>query len=290
MPDIDPTLKMKFENIKHIVSDIDGTLLNDSGELGSESKKLLKELMKMDITISFATGRLHSAVTELAKEVSLNGYIISLDGAVIKNYGNDETFYESYLKKSLVKKAIALAEQYLVNIVLCHSSTIYYTENNSVIPSLLSKYGASYTKIESYNEYISGALEIVCSSDMKDSIKEMQEKFTFPYTFGCSTSYFRSKKNENIFYLEIRKTGSSKGKAVKRILNYLSVKPEDTAVIGDWYNDISMFKTKAVKVAVANAIPELINEADFVTSRTNKEDGAAEFFELVLKHKRNQNG
>jgi len=154
----------------------------------------------------------------------------------------------------------------------------------------LSKYGASYTKIESYNEYISGALEIVCSSDMKDSIKEMQEKLTFPYTFGCSTSYFRSKKNENIFYLEIRKTGSSKGKAVKRILNYLSVKPEDTAVIGDWYNDISMFKTKAVKVAVANAIPELINEADFVTSRTNKEDGAAEFFELVLKHKRNQNG
>jgi hydroxymethylpyrimidine pyrophosphatase-like HAD family hydrolase len=59
-------------------------------------------------------------------------------------------------------------------------------------------------------------------------------------------------------------------------------------VIGDWYNDITMFQTKAIKVAVANAIPELINVADIVTTRTNKEDGTAEFFEMVLKSKRDK--
>jgi len=47
-----------------------------------------------------------------------------------------------------------------------------------------------------------------------------------------------------------------------------------------------MFDTSAFKVAVANAIPELINKADFVTSRSNSEDGVAEFLELVLKSKR----
>jgi len=57
-------------------------------------------------------------------------------------------------------------------------------------------------------------------------------------------------------------------------------------VIGDWYNDITMFQTKAIKVAVANAIPELINAADIVTTRSNREDGTAEFFEMVLKSKR----
>jgi hydroxymethylpyrimidine pyrophosphatase-like HAD family hydrolase len=104
---------------------------------------------------------------------------------------------------------------------------------------------------------------------------------------GCSTSYFRSKKNENIFYLEIRKIGSSKGKAVNRVLRHTSVKTGQTAVIGDWYNDISMFRTKAVKVAVANAIPELLRLADIVTIKSNNEDGVAEFFEMVLKSKRN---
>ena len=272
-----------LKEIKLIVTDIDGTLLNDEGELGIESKKLLKELMKESVIISLATGRLDSATTEIAKELSLNGYIISLDGAMIKNYEGDKTIYESYLKRGQVKKAISISENQLIKIALCHASSIYYTEYNSAIPSMLSKYGAYYTQVDSYENYISGTLEIVCSSDMKDSIKEMEEKFNFPYSVGCNTSYFRSKKNENIYYLEIRKAGSSKGKALTRLLRHLSIKPPKAAVIGDWYNDITMFQTKAIKVAVANAIPELLNAADIITTRPNNEDGTAEFFEMVLK-------
>jgi hypothetical protein len=279
-----------LKEIRLIVSDIDGTLLNDNGELGIESKKLLKELMKEKVVVSLATGRLHSAVTEIANDISLNGYVISLDGAMIKNYVQDKILYQSFLRIGQVKKAIAISENLLINIALCHSSSIYYTEYNSVIPSLLSKYGAFYTQVDSYQEYISGTLEIVCSSDIKSSIKQMEEKFNFPYSIGCNTSYFRSKKNENIYYLEIRKAGSSKGKALMRLLKHLSIKPSQAAVIGDWYNDITMFQTNAVKVAVANAIPELITTADYVTTKSNRDDGAAEFFEMVLKSKRDKNG
>jgi len=275
-----------LKEIKLIVTDIDGTLLNDNGELGIESKKLLKELMKENVIISLATGRLHSATADIAKELSLNGFVISLDGALIKNYVNDKTLFESFLKISQVRKAIAISENLLINFVLCHTSAIYYTEYNSVIPSLLSKYGAFYTRVDSYNDYISGTLEIVCSSDIKNSIKQMEEKFNFPYSIGCDTSYFRSKKNENIYYLEIRKAGSSKGKALVRLLKHVSIKPLQAAVIGDWYNDITMFQTKAIKVAVANAIPELLNTADIITTKSNREDGTAEFFEMVLKSKR----
>ena len=242
--------------------------------------------MKKNVIISLATGRLHSATTDIAKELSLNGYVISLDGALIKNYVNDKTLFESFLKIGQVKKAIAISEDLLIKIALCHASSIYYTEYNSVIPSLLSKYGAFYTWVDSYKNHLSGTLEIVCSSDMKNSIRQMEEKFNFPYSIGCNTSYFRSKKNENIYYLEIRKAGSSKGKALVRLLRHLSIKPLQAAVIGDWYNDITMFQTRAVKVAVANAIPELINAADFVTKMSNREDGTAEFFEMVLKSKR----
>jgi len=277
----------KLKNLELLVTDIDGTLVNDNGELNPESKRLIKELMRENVIVCLASGRLHSAMTEIAKELSLNGFIISLDGAVIKDYKNANVIFESYLKPRHVKKAISIAEELLINIVLCHASSIYFTENNSLIPSLLSKYGALYSQIDSYSNYIKGTLEIVCSSDVKNSIKHMEEKFNFPYSVGCNTSYFRSKKNENIFYLEIRKSGSSKGKALERLLKYLSLKPGQTAVIGDWYNDITMFQPKTFKVAVANAIPELLNKADIITERTNNEDGVAEFLEMVLKSKRN---
>ena len=278
--------KNKLKNIKHIVSDIDGTLLNDNGELGSESKKLILELMNEGIYISLATGRLHSAVKAIANELGVKSPVISLDGSLIKVHPGGKIIYESFVKEKYVRKAVQYAEQYLLNVALCHSDAIYYTENHTVIPQTLNKFGAKYQEVSSYERYLDKTLEIVYSSDIKDSIEYVKNKFSFPYVLGCSTSYFRSQRFRGIFYLEIRRTGSTKGKGLKRLLRHLRIKQEQAVVMGDWYNDISMFETDAIKVALANSIPELIRNADYVAKGTNNEQGAAEFFEMLLKAKK----
>jgi Cof subfamily protein (haloacid dehalogenase superfamily) len=280
--------KKLLKSIKLIVSDVDGTLLKNDGSLGEETKKLVKQLMQHDVKVCLATGRLHSAVIELTEQLVLNGPVISLDGSLIKYQSNGKALYESFIKENHVKKALKYAEELLVNIVLCHDDAIYYTDHNSIIPGLLNKYGAAYKKIESYNDYFTGTLEIICASDMKKSIKFLTDKFSFPHSTGSNASFFQSRSHENIYYLEIRKAGSTKGKGLKRVLKHYGFKISQSAVIGDWYNDITMFHPKAIKVAVANAIPELIGMADVVTERTNNDEGAAEFFEMVLKAKKDR--
>lgn len=275
-----------LKNIKLIVTDIDGTLLLNDGTIGSETIKLFKELSKLGICFAFATGRLHSAVVEIAEELSFKGPVISLDGSLIRNFPDNKIIHKNFIKRKNVERAIKFAEVNLFNIVLCHSDEIYYTEENTLIPELLSKYGAIYKKVNSYTEYIEGTLEIVMTSDLKFSLKKVAEKFLFPYSLGCSVSFFRSMRRENIYYLEIRKSGCSKGTGLDRVLKHLSIKEVEAVVMGDWYNDISLFDTKAVKVAVANAIPEIRMKADIITSKTNNEEGAAEFFEMLLKAKK----
>ncbi len=275
-----------LSKIKLIVSDIDGTLLNDGGILGNKTKNLLSQLMDNGIKFSLATGRLHSAVRELASEIRLNGTVISLDGSVIKDYSNDKIIFESFIKPSSVKKAIQLAGRHLVNIALCHSDAIYFTENNSFIPEILSKYGAKYQEVDSYVDYINNTLEIIFVSDMQESITKIRDQFVFPRTIGCNISYYRSASKQNMYFLEVRKGGSSKGKALKRLLKYYRMNWNNIAVLGDWYNDVSMFETDALKVTVANAVPEIVLKADMVTKGTNEQEGVCEFFEMILKSKR----
>jgi hypothetical protein len=275
----------RLKNVKIIVSDVDGTLVKNDGAIGYETKKLVRELHKHDVLFSFATGRLHSAVTEIANELEINNPIISLDGSLIKNFPGGETIFESFMKAKYVKRAIKFAEDHLLNIALCHSNAIYYTENNSVIPSILNKYGAQYEEVNSYDDYLNETLEIVYAGDNRESIEFIRDRFSFPYTFGCTTSYFRSHSHQGIYYLDIRRSGSSKGIGLKRLLKHLKIKTENAVVMGDWYNDISMFETKAVKVAVANSIPELLRIADHVTERSNNNDGVAEFLEMILRAK-----
>ncbi len=275
-----------FKNIKLIVLDLDGTLLDDAGQIGAETKKLVKELRDKEVIFTFASGRLHSALTVFAAELNITSPLISLDGSMIKSYPKGEVIFESVIKPKYVLKSLEYADALLINIALCHADAIYYTENNAIIPQIMDKFGAKYELVDSYERFSSKTLEIVFAGDNSPSIRYIEERMMFPYRLGLTTSFFRSQSHDGISYLEIRRNGTSKGKGLMRLLKYYKLKPSESAVIGDWYNDISLFETPAYKVAIANAVPEIKRKADHITERTNNQDGVAEFLEKVLRAKK----
>ena len=276
----------RLKNIKIIVSDLDGTLLSDSGVIGIETKQLISQLQDYGVIFAFATGRLHSAVTGIAKELSIKSPVISLDGSMIRSTTDGSRIYESFVKKKHVRRALKFAEEQLLNIVLCHDEAIYYTDRNSNMPMLSDKYGAKYKEVTSYDDYIDRTLEVVLFSDAANSMRYVRDRFLFPFSIGSNISFYKSHRHPNISFLEIRRSGSTKGKGLERLLKHHKIKPNQAAVLGDWYNDISLFETDAFKVAVANAIPEIKRMADMVTSKSNNDEGAAKFFKKVLKAKK----
>lgn len=279
---IEKTLK----RIKLIVFDLDGTLLNERNEIGSKTKELVQELKQMGVKFSFASGRLHSAITDHAETLGITTPLISLDGSLIKNYPQGDVIFESFVPWKYVKKAINLAEDNLLRIAVCQPDSIVFTEDHSIIPELLDKFGAKFTQIEEYVEYFKSALEIVMVADHREQVKHLAKKMTFPFAFGLDVSYYKSQREHGLYYLEIRKNGCSKGKGLKRLARHLKISIEDTAVAGDWYNDRTLFETKAFKVAMKNAVPEIIYKSDMVTEKDNTEDGIAEFLEKVYNAKK----
>jgi len=275
----------ELKKIELVIFDVDGTLVNDEGEIGERTKQLIMNLKKVGVIFSFASGRLHSALIPLAEELKIHSPLISLDGSAIKSVTGKDFVYRSFLKQNHVKKAIEYSENYQINIALCHTEAIYYTKQNSVIPKLIEKFGAVYKEVDSYNELTDKTLEIVFASDNRLKVQFVRDKLSFPFTIGVSLSYFRSQTHDEIYYLEVRRSGSSKGKAMQRLLKYLKINENRTAVLGDWYNDLSLFESKGMKITLNNAIPELKKSADYVLSKSNNEEGITEFLEALLKAK-----
>ncbi len=275
----------RLKNLKLVLFDLDGTLLNDYNEVGKDTIGLVEKLKAKGVTFSFASGRLHSAITDHAETLKLKAPLISLDGALLKTHPDGKILFHAYVKEKHVLKAIALADKYLLKIAICHDEAIYYTEHDALIPKLLDKFGAEYKEVSSFRGYTTNVLEIVMTGDMRESLRYVGSKLTFPYSWGLNTAQYKSQRIHGQYYLEVRKQGCSKGTGLVRLAKLLGIRINETAVIGDWYNDRSLFDTGAFKVAVKNAVPELIRLADYVTTRTNNEDGVAEFLELVLKAK-----
>lgn len=278
--------KSILKKIKLVVFDLDGTLINDQNIIGDETKFLIKELSLLGVQFSIATGRLLSAATDHANELGIKIPLITLDGTLIKRYPGEDSIFQSPLPVKHVKRALKLADKYLVQVALCHDKAIYYTEENSLFPQLMDKFGAKYQQIFSYDNYLLDTLEIIMVSDYKENIKHISKKMSFPYTFGCRASYYKSSGKGGNYYVEIRKMGCSKGDGLKRLLKHLKIKIKETAVVGDWYNDKSLFENDSLKVAMGNAVPELKRMADLILKKSNNEDGTADFLKMLLQAKK----
>ena len=65
-------------------------------------------------------------------------------------------------------------------------------------------------------------------------------------------------------------------------INVYDFTPAETIAIGDGFNDLSMIRYAALGVAMENAPDGVKESADYITARTNNEDGVAEVLEKFV--------
>jgi hydroxymethylpyrimidine pyrophosphatase-like HAD family hydrolase len=75
--------------------------------------------------------------------------------------------------------------------------------------------------------------------------------------------------------------GVDKGSGLRAALEELGCTTDDVVAVGDAENDLALFQAAKLKVAVANALPQLQANADWVTSAARGE-GVRELVERLL--------
>ncbi len=271
--------------LKLIIFDLDGTLLSKDGTIGAETKLLIKKLERMGVMFSFATGRLHSAITKFAEILEIRTPLISLDGCLIKNHPEGKIIFESFVPIKYVSQVLGYTSKLSAYIALCHDDAILYTQNNAFIPEIMDKLGAKYQQVDAYEKYMHKTLEVVVAASSFSAINYIRGAVSPPFFSRVNTSSYQSQSHPGTYYLEIRKKGSSKGSGMDRLTKYLNIPKKNTAVVCDWYNDLSLLQKPVVKIAMQNAVDEVKKLSNFITTKTNDEDGTAEFLELIVKAK-----
>ena len=85
------------------------------------------------------------------------------------------------------------------------------------------------------------------------------------------------------YYLDISSLAATKGQGVTALCKLIGAPLSRTAVIGDMYNDISMFDVAGLAIAMGNA-PDAVKTKAQLTTRSNAEDGfAAAVEDLVAR-------
>lgn len=82
-------------------------------------------------------------------------------------------------------------------------------------------------------------------------------------------------------YVEVYSRDASKGNALAALAGHLGIRREEIACIGDGENDLSMFVSSGLKIAMGNAVDKLKVQADHI-AESNRNDGAAKAIEQYI--------
>ncbi|MBE6046893.1 MAG: Cof-type HAD-IIB family hydrolase [Clostridium sp.] len=241
------------------ISDLDGTLLNNSAQISCKSAKLLNEAIKNNINFTIATARTPATIVPILKDINIKLPVIVMNGSSIYNVKTNEYLHTQSINKAIIPKLQQLIYDEDLNpfIYTLKDNHLYVYHNELNLPH----------QIKFYNERKNNPLKTFIKEPLPENVDvlyftiiDSKEKISNLYSKlldipEISVVMYSDIYNETIFNLEIYDCNTSKSNAINYLKNYFHF--DKLITFGDNINDIPMFKISDECYAVKNAANEL---------------------------------
>ena len=277
--------------MRHLyVTDMDGTLLGTDSRVSEESAAIISELSRRGVPVTVATARTPATVEVLLSGTFTNIPAIVMTGAALWDRNARRYIHPMLLDTGVAEKVIgAFSEFGLTPFVyvlgesgrldVYHRGDMNRWEDNFYQERChLSGKRFIFGNREETVRPPEGTILIFGMGEAAriEAVAEKLRGIT-----GVSVSCYRDIFNHNVANIEIFAEGVSKASAIRRLASHRGA--DRVTVYGDNLNDLPMFEVADEAVAVANAMPEVIAQADRVIGPNSASSVARDMLRQVEK-------
>jgi len=259
------------ENIKVIISDLDGTLLNSDHRISDYTKEVFRELYNQNYLIIVATGRHHLDAMPIIETLGFPIYLVTSNGARI-HAPNKELIFATNMDSEAVKSVLAMDIPAEYTTVLFKENVWQTNKNNdkllefqtelNYVPELV-----DYKEVTDFD-----VIKIFFTHESHGKLIELREMILekHPDIFSHAFSLPHC--------LEFMDKSVDKSVAIARILEMENYQFHQTVSFGDGYNDERMLNATSKGLLMGNAPDSLKNKlAHLEVISRNHEDGVANY-------------
>jgi len=255
--------------IKLVVADLDGTLLDNDGNLDSELIDVVNKLREKGILFSLASGRNKEIMKDFVQTLNIEIPYMSDNGANV--YQKDKCLKTYYFDKVYNNFILEVLAKYELPFNGYSTKSAYYNLESDKLNTVRNRLGDKIhhevftMKDFSKEEFYKITLDSIDNQNIEKAVEEI--------TNNCPNIYM--KKAEGTFFT-ITQKGVVKGKACLELSNILNIRPEEIMSMGDNNNDVPMFKVTGQSACVSNAKVEILLQASHCCG-DNNDHGPARF-------------
>jgi Cof subfamily protein (haloacid dehalogenase superfamily) len=267
-----------------LVVDLDGTLLRRDGAIDEVDRGAIVRLQAAGVAVSIATGRLYSGTRDVAQRAGITGPLACVDGSHIVDSRDHRGLYSHALAGEHVLAVRRILER--------HGPAGFLFAQDSIVHDPRGEHFAGYVRSWSPNvqiveqvtshpywEHHEGAHAVVAVGT-EEQILGMVDDIGAAMPRAAYVMSFPVRAHSGTYAMIVRAAGSTKGTAVEWLAAHYGCAPSEVVVVGDWLNDVPMFKTAGRSFVMAQA-PSAVKEAasDKLTAHAGQGGGIAEAIE-----------
>ncbi|MGK2308508.1 HAD family hydrolase [Cutibacterium sp. V947] len=255
------------DDLRLVISDMDGTLLDGEGNIPPQLWPLLEIMNDRGVAFVPASGRQCTTLSTMFHS-HLDGMpLISENGTYVVRDGVDvsSSIIAPNLARKVIKGVRKLVEDgHDVGLVLATKSIAYLERGDDAFVSHVATYYHRNTVVDDLTERIDDVIKL--------SIYDFGEasEVTHPTMQDIAPDHQVILATPN--WVDIMNPGVNKGSAVEAVQADLGVSPDQTAIFGDFLNDLEMMPLATWSFAMANAHPDIIAASNYVAP-SNKDNG-----------------
>ncbi|WP_079529015.1 Cof-type HAD-IIB family hydrolase [Halobacillus hunanensis] len=283
--------------MKMIAIDLDGTLLNSHSSISKENIAAIKKAQARGIEVVIATGRAEFDVREVFKNTGVLTWVIGANGATM-NQPNGEYFDATSIDPKDGKEILQWLEQEEFYYEVFSDSAILTPQNGREllnieldrVRSANPKADISDLKLAMNKQFgQQGFLHVKSYQEILAADVPLYNVLAFSFDQDKLATGWRQFEahddltlvSSSLHNFELEHKDASKGNALRRLADFKGISLQDTGVIGDSPNDLSMFEAAGHSAAMANAHDLVKKAGDFIT-KSNDEHGVAHIIDKWL--------
>jgi len=259
-------------DIKMVVVDLDGTLLNEQHQMSERNASALEAIIQKEIPLILATGKTRASAEAIIERLNLKSPGIFVQGLIVHN-GDGTVRHQQTLDASIVRRIITFAEDRGYDANLYSGTRILIRP--SFDPAKITEYGEPEPEVTGPFVNLLNELSVNKLALYGTERKIRALRWQLEAQFGDEVTITRAHVPGMIEVLPI---GANKGKALFALAKEMQIKPAQILAIGDGENDTDMVNMAGIGVAMANAHENVKAVAQHITA-SNNEDGVAQALE-----------
>lgn len=266
----------KFDGIL-ICTDLDGTLYRGDKTVSKENREAIEYFKREGGYFTFITGRMPNYSMDAYRAAQPNVPFGCANGGALYDgvAGRYVWTCDGLADFSALIECVDAAFPAVGIQVVTFDRTCFVKDNAST------EEFRRVTKLPrivcDYRDVKEPVAKILFSTDDEEELLAVKEML-MSHPSADAFDFIRSEKK----LFEVLPKGVQKGLALERLVGYLGVDAGKTVGIGDYDNDVGMFRAAAVGIAVANASHAARKAADFVTV-SNEEHAVARVISDIEK-------